>query len=80
MPRPNLAHMCISPDVDRSANGSNLNHLALLMARKGGLIGANLRSGYLGGVSEAFDLMIEDRPLNCKHEAQLKSEVQRYGV
>ena len=27
------------------------------MAWKGGLIGANIRSGYLGGATKAFDLL-----------------------
>ena len=49
------------------------------MVRKGLLIEANLRSGYLpvGNMSKAFHTSMIDRPVNCKREAQLKSVVQQ---
>ena len=62
--------------VGRSGNGSHLKKIGPCMARKGGLIGANLRSWYLGGVSI---WLMTYRPLNCVREVQLKSVVQQYG-
>ena len=42
--------------VDISGNGSNLKMLTQRMARKGGLIGANIQKGYLGGVAKSYEL------------------------
>ena len=56
--------MCHYTQTEILIPGSLLVHVKVVVETWGGIISvANLRSGYVGAVSKAFDVMI-DRPLD----------------